>query len=225
MWFFPPQVDCNLLQLLNSDLSQTGQTFAGGDAYDVSPDGRMLAVQTVPGIRLLNSNTLSATDIRFQDGTPTSVSADAVITDKISWNGKYPKGEAFVTVEDQGGQRLIFHGECGSRPSFLSNSRILLMGCGDMRLLDTQGQLVTLHNWTAVMQDSLVYLKTGSGLLYTSAMKRATLLGSYTSNSSSTRRTRLCLSLWLCLRLWVSGNCGRLFLLTASTSFAEIPMG
>jgi hypothetical protein len=133
------------LQLLNSDLSQTGQTFAGGDAYDVSPDGRMLAVQTVPGIRLLNSNTLSATDIRFQDGTPTSVSADAVITDKISWNGKYPKGEAFVTVEDQGGQRLIFHGECGSRPSFLSNSRILLMGCGDMRLLDTQGQLVTLH--------------------------------------------------------------------------------
>jgi len=80
-------------------------------------------------------------------------------------------------------------------------------------------------SWTAVMQDSLVYLKTGSGLLYTSAMKRATLLGSYTSNSSSTRRTRLCLSLWLCLRLWVSGNRGRLFLLMASTSFAEIPMG
>jgi hypothetical protein len=103
------------LQVLNPDLSQSGPTFTSGKAYDVSPDGSTLAVQTAAGTTLLDANTLAASDTRFHDSTPNSTSRSTV------------------------------HGECGSRPNLLSNSRVLLIGCGEMRLLDTEGHVLALQ--------------------------------------------------------------------------------
>lgn len=61
----------------------------------------------------------------------------------------YPKDKSFVTLTDEKGQRLIFHGDCGGRPVFLSDDRVLTAACKIARILDTHGNIlktITMHD-------------------------------------------------------------------------------
>jgi hypothetical protein len=69
-------------------------------------------------------------------------SASAVLTDNIYWYGEYPNDHAFVTLTDETGKHLFFHGDCGGRPEFLSDNKVLIAGCGKIRIIDIHGQLL-----------------------------------------------------------------------------------
>ncbi len=73
----------------------------------------------------------------------TSVSSKAVVSDSPLWIGEYPgKAKAFVTLTDDHGPHLIFHGDCGGRPQFLRDDRVLTATCKTARILDTQGNII-----------------------------------------------------------------------------------
>ncbi len=103
----------------------------------------MIAHETNPGTEFFDANTLARTGLTFKQSVPGSISPTSVITDNTSWPRKYPNDKEFVTLEDASGQRLIYHGECGYRPDFLSESRILLIACGQLMLLDIDGRHIS----------------------------------------------------------------------------------
>jgi hypothetical protein len=72
----------------------------------------------------------------------TSVSSKAVVSDSPWWIKDYPKDKSFITLTDEKGQHLIFHGDCGGRPQFLSDDRVLAASCKIARILDTQGNIL-----------------------------------------------------------------------------------
>ena len=130
------------LRRLNPDLTPTVEQFTEtghGRTIQISPDGRTLAHETAPGTELLDSHTLRPTGIRLTESVPTAVSANAVLTDNVHWIGQYPKDLTFVTLTDEVGQHLVFHGQCSGRPAFLDDKRILITGCGIVRILDPSG--------------------------------------------------------------------------------------
>jgi hypothetical protein len=85
---------------------------------------------------------LAALPQHLDESVPTSVSAHAVITDSSYWYKDYPNDHAFVTITDEDGKRLLFHGDCGGRPEFLSNERVFLAGCGKIRIIDLTGRVL-----------------------------------------------------------------------------------
>jgi hypothetical protein len=99
-----------------------------------------LAHETAPGTELLDSHTLRPTGTRLAESVPTAVSTRAVLTDNVHWIGQYQKDLTFVTLTDEVGQHLVFHGQCSGRPAFLDDRRILITGCGTVRILDTSGR-------------------------------------------------------------------------------------
>ncbi len=131
------------LRKLNPDLTSAGIKFSPdrGGVIGVSPDGTTLACATNPGTTLLDSGTLKQVG-RLDESVPTSTSRDAALTDNKYWYGIYPKDHAFITRTDGHGQKLIFHGACGSRPEFLTDQRVLTVGCGSIRILDIEGNMV-----------------------------------------------------------------------------------
>jgi hypothetical protein len=144
------------LKSLNPDLSETGSHFAPdkGRVSQMSPDGSTMAWETMPGSTLVDSDSLTPLPQHFDESNPTSVSKHAVLTDNLYWYGKYPNDHAFVTLTDETGKHLIYHGKCGSRPEFLSDEKILVIGCHELIVIDSQGN--RLHE-TANSEDYLTF--------------------------------------------------------------------
>jgi len=132
------------LQPLNPDLSSAGPSFTPnrGRISLMSPDGTTMAWETFPRTTLLDARTLTPLPQQLKESAPTAASSRAVLTDNIYWYGAYPHDHSFVTLVDEGGRHLLFHGECGGRPEFLNTDRILLTGCGDIRILDLTGKIL-----------------------------------------------------------------------------------
>jgi len=132
------------LKSLNPDLSDAGSSFTPdrGRVAQMSPDGSTMAWETTPGSTLLDSRTLTPLPQHLDESVPTSVSKRAVLTDNINWIKDYPNDHAFVTLTDETGKHLLFHGDCGGRPEFLSNEKVLVAGCGEVRIIDIHGNLL-----------------------------------------------------------------------------------
>ena len=113
-----------------------------GNVENISPDGSTLGNATSPGFELIDSHTLSAKTLTEQPIVITSVSSKAVVSDSPWWIKDYPEAKSFVTLTDDKGQHLIFHGDCGGRPVFLSDDRVLASACKIARILDTQGNIL-----------------------------------------------------------------------------------
>jgi hypothetical protein len=130
--------------LLNADLSSAGRSFTPdrGRANQISPDGGTVAWETFPGTTLLNSHTLNRWGEQIAESAPTSVSRRAILADNVYWHGDYPNDHAFVTLSDENGQHLLFHGECGGRPEFLTDDKVIFGGCGKIRIINVRGNLL-----------------------------------------------------------------------------------
>jgi hypothetical protein len=122
------------------DYHATGHKF--GSVENVSPDGSTLANATTPGLELIDTRTLRATALTDRPLVATSVSSKAVVSDIPSWTSDYPEAKSFVTLTDEKGQHLIFHGDCGGRPQFLTDDHVLTAACKIARILDTQGNIL-----------------------------------------------------------------------------------
>jgi hypothetical protein len=153
-WGFAPKVystqdgeivvdDWNLLQL-RGDLTETGKRFeiTKGIVDQMSPDGSTMAWETLPGVTLLDALAMTPTAQHLDGSVLTSVSRTAILTDNIHWIRDYPKDTSFVTLIDVQGERLLFHGECGGRPAFITNDLVFVAGCGGVNLIDLQGRLM-----------------------------------------------------------------------------------
>ena len=120
-----------------------------GRVQNISPDGSTLGSATSPGFELIDARTFEATKLTNLPVVDTSVSSKAVVSDSPLWFRDYPKAKSFVTLTDDKGQHLIFHGDCGGRPQFLRDDRVLTASCKVARILDTQGNIlktITLHD-------------------------------------------------------------------------------
>jgi hypothetical protein len=120
-----------------------------GNVESISPDGSTLGNATSPGFELIDSHTLKATTLTEQPIVITGVSSKAVVSDSPWWIKDYPEAKSFVTLTDEKGQHLIFHGDCGGRPVFLNDNRVLTSACNIARILDTHGNVlkeISLHD-------------------------------------------------------------------------------
>ncbi len=124
----------------NFDYHARGDKF--GRVENISPDGSTLGNATSPGLELVDARTLKATTLTGLPLVDTSVSSKAAVSDSPWWIRDYPKAKSFVTLTDEQGQHLIFHGDCGGRPQFLSDDRVLTASCKIARILDTQGNIL-----------------------------------------------------------------------------------
>jgi hypothetical protein len=109
---------------------------------NISPDGSTLGNAMSSGLELVDARPLTATTLTERTIIATSVSSKAVVSDSPWWIQDYPKEKSFVTLTDDKGQHLIFHGDCGSRPQFLSDTRVLTASCKIARILDTEGHIL-----------------------------------------------------------------------------------
>ena len=129
---------------LNFDLTPALPQLSPGDGRfeHISPDGSTLAWE-MPGTTLLDSHTLRPLGKHLDQWQPTSVSTQAAVTDTSSW-ADYPDDLTFITLADENGQRLLFHSpdDCGGHPEFLTDERILLVGCARIRILGVQTGLL-----------------------------------------------------------------------------------
>lgn len=122
------------------DYHAMGNKF--GRVQNISPDGSTLGNATSPGLELIDARTLTAAKLTDLPLTDTSVSSKAAVSDSPWWIKDYPKAKSFVTLTDGHGQHLIFHGDCGGRPQFLRDDRVLAAACKVARILDTQGNII-----------------------------------------------------------------------------------
>jgi hypothetical protein len=122
------------------DYQARGHKF--GSVENISPDGSTLGNATSPGLELIDARTLTATMLTDRPIVATGVSSKAVVSDSPWWIQDYPKEKSFVTLTDDKGQHLIFHGDCGGRPQFLSDDRVLTANCKIARILDTEGKIL-----------------------------------------------------------------------------------
>lgn len=132
------------LTLVNPDLTPVGPTFTPdrGRAVEISPDGSTVGWETFPGTTLLDSRTLNPLNEHVAESVPTSISRRGVLTDNIYWYKQYPHDHTFVTLTDEQGQHLLFHGDCGGRPEFLTAEKVILVGCDKIRILNLEGTLL-----------------------------------------------------------------------------------
>lgn len=130
-------------ELLNPNLSRTGIALTyRGIIHDISPDGSTLAWETLPGTTLLASNTLQSAG-KISQSNPVSLIKTAVLNTDHYWYRDFPKDTFFVTLTNSSGEHLLLHNHCGSIAQFLSEERILIVGCGRIRILDPHGRAVT----------------------------------------------------------------------------------
>jgi hypothetical protein len=122
------------------DYRATGHKF--GRVQNISPDGATRGNATSPGFELLEARTFKAMQLTDDAAVDTSVSRKGFVTDNVQWIGKYPKEIGFVTYVDAAGSHLLYHGNCGGRPQFLSDDLIFEPGCKNPLIIDTQGNTV-----------------------------------------------------------------------------------
>lgn len=134
----------NSLKSLNRDLSEAGPVFnpAKGRVEFISPDGSTMAWETFPGTTLLDSRTLTPLSEHFDESNPTAVTRTGVLTDNLWWIQQYPHEKSYVTLEDDAGEHLLYHGDCGGRPEFLSDEKVFVGGCDEVRIIDIHGNLL-----------------------------------------------------------------------------------
>jgi hypothetical protein len=130
------------LRILNADLTPTGVTFTPdhGRVVELSSDGMTLAWETDPGTTLLDARTLKTIGT-LSASAPLSISREAALNDNVSMPRQFPN-QQLVMITRAGGSSMIYHGSCGSRPVFLAADRVLLGGCGRIRILDGSGRTV-----------------------------------------------------------------------------------
>jgi len=130
------------LKVLNPDLTATGFTFSPdhGSVDEISSDGSTLAWETYPGTTLLDARTLKSVGT-LPASAPTSISREAALNDNISMPHQFPN-QQLIMMTDGHGSSVIYHGSCGSRPEFLAPDRVLIDGCGQIRILDGSGTTV-----------------------------------------------------------------------------------
>jgi len=147
------------LMRLTPDLKDAGsfdyhaQGHKFGRVQNISPDGSTLGNATSPGFELIDARTLTAKTLSDLPLVDTGVSSKAVVSDSPWWIKDYPKAKSFVTLTDEKGQHLIFHGDCSGRPAFLSDDRVLTASCKIARILDTQGNILK----TITLQDPISF--------------------------------------------------------------------
>jgi len=122
------------------DYRAPGHKF--GSVENISPDGSTLGNTTSPGFEFIDARTFEVTTLTGLPLTATGMSSKAVVSDSPWWIKDYPEAKSFVTLTDEKGQHLIFHGDCGGRPVFLSDDRVLTASCKIARILDTKGNIL-----------------------------------------------------------------------------------
>lgn len=143
------------LMQLTPDLKDAGSFDNGNKSWrveNISPDGSTLGNATNPGFELIDARTFQSVRLSDLPTTETSLSSRAIVSDSPRWIKDYPNAKSFITLTDEKGQHLIFHGDCGGRPQFLRNDRILTAACKVARILDTQGNVlrtITFHGSVA----------------------------------------------------------------------------
>jgi hypothetical protein len=113
-----------------------------GNVENISPDGSTLGNATSPGFELIDTHTLRATEITEDGSVDTSVNDQGFVTDNVHWIRDYPKDLDFLTYTDAAGEHLLYHGNCGGRPQFLTNDLLLEPGCKNPLILDAHGSIV-----------------------------------------------------------------------------------
>ncbi len=131
----------NVLRLA-PDLKDVGVLDYHGRAENMSPDGSTLGNATNPGYGLINARTLKVIKLTDSPAYDTSLSSKGFITDNLHWTKKYPKELGFITYKDAAGDHLVYHGNCGGRPQFLTDNLILEPGCKSPMIINVQGDLV-----------------------------------------------------------------------------------
>jgi hypothetical protein len=131
------------LTSIRPDLTDAGAKFNPdhGIIDLASPDGSAIAWETTPGATLLDSQTLKPNGMRLAESVPTSIIANAALTDNTYWYRDYPNDKSFVTLTDEHGNRLLFHGDCGAA-RFVNSDTVIIVGCGKIRTLNTQGTVL-----------------------------------------------------------------------------------
>jgi hypothetical protein len=123
-------------------LKDAGVLDYHGSVENMSPDGSTLGNAMSPGYELIDARSLKVTRLTDSPAYDTSVSSKGFITDNVHWTGKYPNDVGFITYKDTAGDHLLYHGNCGGRPQFLTDDLILEPGCKSPLIIDTQGNLV-----------------------------------------------------------------------------------
>lgn len=146
-------VQPGVIRVLNSDLYDTSARFAyTGEIDGISPDGSTLEWISKTGTILLDISTLKP------GSTFPTISGSALIT-SIDTNealyvdvskGSSKRGPPAVsdTLIDANGQRVLFHSRCNPPAHFLTKDRVLVSGCGKVRVLDRYGKLLCETSYT-----------------------------------------------------------------------------
>lgn len=128
------------MSVYSSGLTKILTSAAGAAAEVASPDGRVIAAwKQIPKHGLtyfLDADTLQPTGREFLDGNVTSVSAEAILhvaTHVGSVN-------QVVLLDDGRSKPPPIDTGCGlTHARFLSSSELLVLGCGKLRVVNTQG--------------------------------------------------------------------------------------
>ena len=113
-----------------------------GNIENISPDGTTLGNQTSPGFELVDARMLDRRQLTPAPAVATSVSSKGFVTDNVHWIRDYPKDLSFITYTDASGEHLLYHGKCGGRPQFLTDSLALEPGCKNPLIINTSGTVV-----------------------------------------------------------------------------------
>lgn len=135
----------------NPDLTESGEKFTEpghGRIACISFDGNTVARWTERsadsdrGTELLSASTLKRTVGLIRGAEPSSIAKTALLTDDQHWSAQFPSATSFVSMIDQGRPHLLYHGDCGGRPAFLSDTKILFIGCGRATVIDNAGRIL-----------------------------------------------------------------------------------
>lgn len=145
-----------LTSLLNPDLSATGIMHKSdatgmwrkytGIASDVSPDGTTLGLTAREGTTFLGTDKLEPT-LKIPKASAsaliTSISAHAALDVDVVQNHQVNgRIASAVNLVNKYGVRELFRGDCLPPGHFLTDDRLLIAGCGKIRILDTRGEII-----------------------------------------------------------------------------------
>jgi hypothetical protein len=133
------------LTRLNPDLTESGEHYAEtgqGRTTMISPDGSMLAHLTGNGTELLSATSLSLIGVRIKGTEPSAVGKRSILSGDAQWASQFPQDLSFVSRVDEREPRLLFHGKCGGKPVYLSEGKILFIGCGKANVIDISGNVL-----------------------------------------------------------------------------------
>ena len=136
------------LMRLTPDLKDAGAVEVGADGNklgkveNISPDGARLGNSTNPGFELIDATTLHSAKLSLSPAADASVNSKGFVTNTQQWSGEYPGETSFLTYVDGNGSYLIYHGRCGGKPQFLSDTLILEPGCKKPFVINTSGDTI-----------------------------------------------------------------------------------